>query len=263
MNRGLLIAVLYGLSTWSIPSTAAANGVAFVAELSGDNEVPPVASDGSGLAAFFPNGDETELKYLLFIDGLQDVLASHIHLAEPDQNGPVVAFLYQVNGGIAGEKDLLTDGVLTEDDTIGPLADQSISVLVTQLEVGDGYVNVHTAAHPSGEIRGQIESACGCLDLDRDGWVSYYGPCDGVDVGAKHLNWLDECRSFNDCDDSDPSVYPFAEEIPGDGVDQNCNSATSCGALSFAADGTGGHALLAYGLLLIAIARPWRKRLRR
>ncbi|MCA9772586.1 MAG: putative metal-binding motif-containing protein [Myxococcales bacterium] len=39
-----------------------------------------------------------------------------------------------------------------------------------------------------------------------------------------------EC-GFLDCDDSDPTVHPFAPEIRNDGIDQNCNGALRCGTL--------------------------------
>ncbi|MCA9774629.1 MAG: DUF4215 domain-containing protein, partial [Myxococcales bacterium] len=112
------------------------------------------------------------------------------------------------------------------------------------------------------DVRCRIEHGiCGCLDLDGDGWQSYYGPCDEPSgVGPeKHLRWLPECLTYNDCDDTDTTVHPYAEEIPGDGIDQNCNSQTSCGVM-----GEPGRTPWGAGLILVPIAGivAFRRRLR-
>ncbi len=35
--------------------------------------------------------------------------------------------------------------------------------------------------------------------------------------------FVDENEGGDDCDDSDPDINPDAEEVPGDGVDSNCD----------------------------------------
>ena len=54
-----------------------------------------------------------------------------------------------VNGNLA-------IGTLTAADLIGPLSGLTLSDLLAEIEAGNTYVNVHTQAHPTGEIRGQI-----------------------------------------------------------------------------------------------------------
>lgn len=41
--------------------------------------------------------------------------------------------------------------------------------------------------------------------------------------GDGYVTLENECLSFGDCDDSDAEINPGAEEICGDGIDNNCN----------------------------------------
>lgn len=126
----------------------------FLARLSGAGEVPLVDTDATGRAKFtLKNG---RLSYKLNVDDIEGVTQAHIHLGLPNENGGVVAFLFgpvDPTGPIDGR---LARGTVTEADLIGPLVGQPFSGFVEALRDGDLYVNVHTVANPSGEIRGQI-----------------------------------------------------------------------------------------------------------
>jgi hypothetical protein len=136
---------------------AAQKGV-FRARLSADEEVatPPVESDAHGIATFRLSRDGSALHYRLIVVGLDNLTASHIHLAPAGQNGGVVAFLY--NGGLieGTHSGMLAEGTITAANLLGALAGQPLSALVEALSSGGAYVNVHTQQNPGGEIRGQI-----------------------------------------------------------------------------------------------------------
>jgi hypothetical protein len=105
----------------------------------------------------------SELHYRLIVANIQNVTMTHIHLAPPGVNGPVVAWLYPdgppaelIPGRSSG---ILATGVITAEDLVGPLAGATLADLLEEMRAGNTYVNVHTSQYPAGEIRGQIRPA--------------------------------------------------------------------------------------------------------
>jgi CHRD domain len=147
-------------------ATAQAN--TFVATLSGAEEVPARPSAGTGSAVLIYDG--AGLSYQLNVANINNVVAAHIHVGRPGENGPVVFTLFgRTPPGISFTSlGLLASGRGTQLE--GPLAGQPMSVLVAQMEAGNAYVNVHTndavpptdtgpGDFPGGEIRGQVRVA--------------------------------------------------------------------------------------------------------
>jgi CHRD domain len=94
---------------------------------------------------------------------LGDITMAHIHIGMTGENGPVVVWLYPRDGKpalIKGVKDgELAKGEITEASLEGPEKGKPLSALVKAMRDGDAYVNLHTAEHKDGEIRGQIASS--------------------------------------------------------------------------------------------------------
>ena len=110
------------------------------ATLSGAAEVPPNTSAGMGqLQAEFDKATKT-LRYTLRYSGLSGpVKAGHFH--GPAEAGKNAGVALGINN--AGESPVQGSAVLT--------ADQAADLLA-----GKWYVNLHTAANPGGEVRGQV-----------------------------------------------------------------------------------------------------------
>lgn len=161
----------------SLAPNAAPRGVEFSAKLLGANEVPPRTTDAVGKALFRLSPDGTEVKYRLIVDDINNVIASHIHIGLEGVNGPVVVFLAgPLAPGGGPSSGILSEGTFTAANLVGPLAGQSLSVLLESMRNGGAYVNVHTndgvdpqntgpGDFPGGEIRGQIRTH-GRNDLD-------------------------------------------------------------------------------------------------
>ena len=144
-------------------------GAEFGALLTGAEEVPPVMTDASAMALFTLNMDGT-LSYQLIATGpIEDARQAHIHLGAYGQNGPVVVFLYGPTDGEDFEMgDVISMGTITDADMIArDRFTPTVAHLVDRIRQGRTYVNLHTIAHPPGEVRGQI------LITDRDP-VSHY-----------------------------------------------------------------------------------------
>jgi hypothetical protein len=148
---------------------AANGGRNATADLSGGEEVPARATRARGNAVFHLSEDGTELSYKLIVANISNVVASHIHFGPAGANGPVVVFLFgPVAAGGGRVQGVLAEGTVTAANFVGPLAGATMADLVTLMQSGGAYVNVHTndgvaptntgpGDFPGGEVRGQID----------------------------------------------------------------------------------------------------------
>ena len=130
------------LSTLALLATSASHAdmLNLGATLSGAAEVPPNTSAGMGqLQAEFDKATKT-LRFTLRYSGLSGpVKAAHFH--GPAEAGKNAGVALGINN--AGDSPVQGSAVLT--------ADQAADLLA-----GKWYVNLHTAANPGGEVRGQV-----------------------------------------------------------------------------------------------------------
>jgi CHRD domain len=126
----------------------------FATDLSGTEEEPPVTTSATGNATISIEGDQ--IVYHVETTGLVDILFSHIHIGAPGENGPVRLNLCGTPNtpACAAEDGVLIDG---SSGVTEPPGDISFDSLVSAIRAGNAYVNVHTGAHVTGEIRGQLE----------------------------------------------------------------------------------------------------------
>lgn len=124
--------------------------------LTGAEEVAAVVTGAQGQATFKVAEDGQSIEYKLNVSNLDGVIQAHIHIGPAGANGPVVVFLFgPVPGGVDSE-GRLSSGTFTAANLVGPLSGHPMSDLITAIESGNAYVNVHTVAHTGGEIRGQL-----------------------------------------------------------------------------------------------------------
>ena len=145
-------AAMVAVACKSDSTSPAPTMVRYVAQLSGANEVPAVASGATGTATFTLSG--RTITYVVTVNGLSgNAAASHIHLGAAGTNGgilfPFTAAAVQTGQVASGTIDL------NQPVSNGPNSISGDSLL-TLFNTSGVYTNVHTAANPNGEIRGQI-----------------------------------------------------------------------------------------------------------
>jgi hypothetical protein len=151
-----------GPETFVIPVYARteAQSSNFGTPMYGAEEVPPVANDFDGQAIFKVSADGTTMSYKVITSEMHGVTQSHIHIGNFGTNGPIVVFLFGFISGGVDTDGILAQGSFTAANLIarpGIGFGATMPELVAKLRSGGAYVNVHTVAHPGGEIRGQIE----------------------------------------------------------------------------------------------------------
>lgn len=140
MQRSIALAGIGALAALTFATPAAAGGRPFDVDLSSANEVPPSETGATGTAELTINPGLGEVCFEIAADGLAGtIVAGHIHLAPAGQNGGVV-----VNFGLSADN---LSGCVDVD------RDLALDIM---RNASSYYVNVHTTAVPSGEIRGQL-----------------------------------------------------------------------------------------------------------
>lgn len=130
-----------------------ATDVGFTAKLSGAQETPPVTTTATGVGFFNLSQDLTSIKIHAIFEGLSGpVTGAHLHTGAMGVAGPVVLDL----------------GPMLTGNRISGTANPATYLI--PLLSGNVYINIHTAANPGGEIRGQLVMDKGIsMDANLDG----------------------------------------------------------------------------------------------
>ena len=123
----------------ALASPALAETVTYGAALKGGEEVPPNDTKGTGMVEAKYDTATMKLSYTVTYSGLTGAAtAAHFHgPAKPGANaGPII----------------------TLEELASPIKGEATLTAAQAKDLADGlwYLNVHTAAHPPGEIRGQL-----------------------------------------------------------------------------------------------------------
>lgn len=151
MRSRLMILGVIGLLALTAPTVLAADPptAAFGGALSGAQEVPVVATAATGEATVVISADNTTIWYVVDYSGLSGALAAaHIHVGAAGANGGVILPL------VASTSPMV--GTLTAANFSPSGAVTTFAEAVAAIKAGGTYVNLHTAANPGGEIRGQV-----------------------------------------------------------------------------------------------------------
>jgi hypothetical protein len=177
MRRGLGAAIaasaaLVAVAVAVMPTVVLGQGRerSFAAALTGFQETPSIITNARGSFSASVEGDSS-IKYRLSYSGFAtQVMVAHIHVGQRGVAGAIAVFLCGGGGKPTCPSPAGTvTGTITPADVLAIPAQGldagSFPELLRAVRAGVTYANVHSAAHPAGEIRGQIGSE---LDIRQD-----------------------------------------------------------------------------------------------
>ena len=136
---GLGLVLKFAVGTILLSGMSIAFAASETVTLSGNNEVPPVTTSASGTGAISVAGDKT-VSGSVTVKGME-ATAAHVHEGEVGKNGPVAVALTKAADG----KWTVPDGAKLTD------------AQYESYKAGKLYINVHSATHKDGEVRGQLK----------------------------------------------------------------------------------------------------------
>ncbi|MGF6721240.1 hypothetical protein P3T43_000581 [Paraburkholderia sp. GAS41] len=118
--------------------------VSFTVPLSGDQQVPPVQTPGSGTANLTYDSGTHVVTWNITYSGLTGpATMAHFHGPAPAGKNAGVKVWISQKGNMEVTSPISGQATLSPDDA-------------KMFEAGEMYINVHTKANPGGEIRGQV-----------------------------------------------------------------------------------------------------------
>ncbi|MGH7714056.1 MAG: CHRD domain-containing protein [Gemmatimonadaceae bacterium] len=127
----------------------------FTANLTGAAERPnPVTTTATGNATLTLFDDDS-ISYRVQVASIDSVAVSHIHFGDASSAGGLIIFLGTSAPPVSFTAlSTLYQGTITPTSTFQGVF--TFDSLMTRMNLGTSYVNVHTRRNPGGEIRGQI-----------------------------------------------------------------------------------------------------------
>lgn len=156
---GVLVAMAFVAACES--STDVQGSTTYGATLSGASEVPAVTTTATGVVSASLHPTNGTLSYSVTWTGLSGtVTGAHIHgpAAAGVNANVIIDFAAPPTGTTNNTMTTTAAGAAAGNLNLNTLVAGTIdgAQLRTMLDAGELYVNVHTAANPNGQIRGQI-----------------------------------------------------------------------------------------------------------
>lgn len=136
--------LLAGLALAGTMSFAQAAPVSFTVPLTGDQQVPPVQTQGSGSANLTYDSSTHVVTWAITFSGLSsEATMAHFHGPAPAGKNAGVKVWISQKGTMPVTSPINGQATLSPEDA-------------QLFEAGQLYINVHTKTNPGGEIRGQV-----------------------------------------------------------------------------------------------------------
>lgn len=181
INKIFVFGIIFILSPILIISTIdnydlvyAQENTDFTGTLSGKQVIPPVKTDGTGIANF--EVGKNSLYYQINVLNAGKITSVQINKGAVGTNGDAIVTLIEsedndvnligniptlsgVTSTTQSSSSFSASGNVNVADFTGPFKDTTIADLVKAMQSGETYVNVQTEDYPEGELRGQISEA--------------------------------------------------------------------------------------------------------